>query len=400
MSGITPILDTLLHQVLGRRDAPVDRPLPDTLIAPPRAGLPPQSAHSDSRLDPRPLPTARTTIGAGNKVDARIAARAATAPAADPSPAIATRFSAAARMIADILARFPDAPSVLRAPAPLVIATERTNVAQLAAQLRDSIESSGLFYEAHLLRWRGGMLPLARLLREPQMLWSGRSGTAPQAPLPPPPQGDAPGATSAPLANRSGVPSANVPVPGNPPSPSHAQGAASPGYGADGKPVANAPAMHAGPPATGAPSGPPLAFAGSDPSVHPALEGVLRHQLEMLAAPVLRWEGAPWAGVFMALTLQPPPRDAEQEHAGDRDRYHRHGDAPWETRLTLRLTRLGEVKVNLQFGAQRIALDFEAEPEAADRMHAGSSALRDRLGAMGFHDVALRIRARSGGGRP
>ena len=388
MSGITPILDTLLHQVLGRRDTPVDRPLPDQLIAPPRAGLPPQSAHSDSRLDPRPLPTARTTIGRGGKVNTEPASRGAAASAPEQGGAVTTRFSTAARIIADILMRFPASPAAIRAQVPLLTTRERIHVAQLAARLRDSIESSGLFYEAHLLRWRGGTFPLAQLLREPQMLWSGRAGTLPQAP--PPPPGNAP-AAAPPPSNAPAAPSTYVPVASAATGSPNPATVASPGYGADGKPMASSLAGRADAPAAAAQSG-ALAPASGAQAVHPALEGVLRHQLDVLAAPVLRWEGAPWAGAFMALTLQPPPHQPERQHPDEEQRSRQDGDAPWQTRLTLRLAQLGEVKVNLRLGAQRVALDLQAEPDAAERMDAASNILRERLGALGFQNVALRIR--------
>ena len=388
MSGITPILDTLLHQVLGRRDTPVDRPLPDQLIAPPRAGLPPQSAHSDSRLDPRPLPTARTTIGRGGKVNTEPASRGAAASAPEQGGAVTTRFSTAARIIADILMRFPASPAAIRAQVPLLTTRERIHVAQLAARLRDSIESSGLFYEAHLLRWRGGTFPLAQLLREPQMLWSGRAGTLPQAP--PPPPGNAP-AAAPPPSNAPAAPSTHVPVASAATGSPNPAAVASPGYGADGKPMASSLAGRADAPAAAAQSG-ALAPASGAQAVHPALEGVLRHQLDVLAAPVLRWEGAPWAGAFMALTLQPPPHQPERQHPDEEQRSRQDGDAPWQTRLTLRLAQLGEVEVNLRLGAQRVALDLQAEPDAAERMDAASNILRERLGALGFQNVALRIR--------
>jgi hypothetical protein len=392
VSGITPILDTLLHQVLGRRDTPVDRPLPDQLIAPPRAGLPPQSAHSESRLDPRPLPTARTTIGRGGMVDAESVARGTVASAPEQGGAVTTRFSTAARIIADILMRFPASPAAIRAQVPLLTTRERIHVAQLAARLRDSIESSGLFYEAHLLRWRGGTFPLAQLLREPQMLWSGRAGTLPQVPLPPPSEGSAP-AAAPPPSNAPAAPSTHVPVASAATAPPNPVAVASPGYGADGKPMASSLVGRADAPAPAAQSGVlSLALASGGQAVHPALEGVLRHQLDVLAAPVLRWEGAPWAGAFMALTLQPPPHQPERQHPDEEQRSRQDGDAPWQTRLTLRLAQLGEVEVNLRLGAQRVALDLQAEPDAAERMDAASDILRERLGALGFQNVALRIR--------
>jgi hypothetical protein len=401
VSGITPILDTLLHQVLGRRDTPVDRPLPDQLIAPPRAGLPPQSAHSDSRLDPRPLPSARTTIGSGAKVNTEPASRGTAASAPEQGGAVTTRFSTAARIIADILMRFPASPAAIRAQMPLLTTRERVHVSQLAARLRDSIESSGLFYEAHLLRWRGGTFPLAQLLREPQMLWSGRAGTLPQAPRPPPPEGNAPVAAPPP-SNAPAAPSTHVPVASAATGSPNPAAVASPGYGADGKPMASSLAGRADAPALAAQSGAlSLATASGDQAVHPALEGVLRHQLDVLAAPVLRWEGAPWAGAFMALTLQPPPHQPERQHPDEEQRSRQDADAPWQTRLTLRLARLGEVTINLQLGARHLALDLQGEPDAAERMNAASDILRERLDALGFQSVALHIRAHEGsGGRP
>ncbi|HEY9111229.1 MAG TPA: flagellar hook-length control protein FliK [Rhodanobacteraceae bacterium] len=396
MSGITPILDTLLHQVLGRRDAPVDRPLPETLIAAPRPGQPAQTAHSDSRLDPRPLPASRTAIG-GGKVSAAAASRAGVASPPEQGAATATRFSVAARVIANILSRFPASPSVIRPQAPLVLAAERTNVARLVLQLRDSIETSGLFYEAHLLRWRNGSLPLAQLLREPQMSWGARTPSPAQQPTPAatPSQGAAPAPTAAsPVPAHAAAPANNVAGDAASTSPPTSTGTPQT-YGVDGKPLPNLPVAGGGGSSHPvAPAGTQLlALAAHDQVVHAALEGVVRHQLEMLAAPVLRWEGAPWAGVFMALTLQPPQHPSAQERPGEEGRPRQDDDTPWQTHLTLRLSRLGEVKVNLQFGAQRVGLDLEAEPDAADRMNAASGTLRERLGALGFRQVVLRIRA-------
>ena len=56
MSGITPILDTLLHQVLGKRvDVPVARQTPEPVRPLSPAEAPP-AVRSDSRLDPRTAP--------------------------------------------------------------------------------------------------------------------------------------------------------------------------------------------------------------------------------------------------------------------------------------------------------------------------------------------------------
>jgi hypothetical protein len=51
------------------------------------------------------------------------------------------------------------------------------------------------------------------------------------------------------------------------------------------------------------------------------------------------------------------------------------------------------VRVDLQLGAQRVALDLQAEPDAVGRMQADRDALRERLAALGFRSVTLRIHA-------
>jgi hypothetical protein len=103
----------------------------------------------------------------------------------------------------------------------------------------------------------------------------------------------------------------------------------------------------------------------------------------------------------MALTLQPPPHQPERQHPDEEQRSRQDADAPWQTRLTLRLARLGEVTINLQLGARHLALDLQGEPDAAECMNAASDILRERLDALGFQSVALHIRAHEGsGGRP
>ena len=80
MSGITPILDTLLHQVLGKRvDVPVARQTPEPVRPLSPAEAPP-AVRSDSRLDPRtaPLPDLPAT-------HQRARAPQTLAPPADPA---------------------------------------------------------------------------------------------------------------------------------------------------------------------------------------------------------------------------------------------------------------------------------------------------------------------------
>ncbi len=337
MSGITPILDTLLHQVLGRRPAP-PRQGPDTPLQPAAPGRPPQPARSDSRLNAGPV----LADSAAGVIARSATGKGLSAPPLTGDPPVVTHLSPAAREIAAILARFPAPPSAIRpalplldaallptpssasqasatpppaqssAPLPSPLSAQLTNVAplpgaasnesaMLALQLQSSIQRSGLFYEAHLRRWLSGRFERADLAREPQMR-----------------------------------------------------------------------------------------LAGNTPALHLDVQAVVRHQLEMLATPVLRWEGEPWAGILMALTLFPPVQQRNSRQSSGDDR--RREAPPWQSRLTLRLAHLGELSVRLQLSAQRVAIDLRAQPAVVARFEAGGEVLRERLTALGFQQVTLRIR--------
>ena len=97
------------------------------------------------------------------------------APASQPAPlesasSLAT-LSATARVLSSVLgaaARSEHPQTSIVAPLAL-LAQAPTDPVKLAAQLKDAISASGLFYESHLAEWSAGKLPLAELQREPQM---------------------------------------------------------------------------------------------------------------------------------------------------------------------------------------------------------------------------------------
>lgn len=91
-----------------------------------------------------------------------------------PAPSLAAAagvhagLSPAARLISYVLGRFPTAgPTVLADGQPL-LARDAVSAARLAPALRQAWQTSGLFYEAHLLRWLAGRLTTATLAQEPQ----------------------------------------------------------------------------------------------------------------------------------------------------------------------------------------------------------------------------------------
>jgi hypothetical protein len=92
------------------------------------------------------------------------------APDADAASSRAT-LSSTARVISSVLgaaARSEHPQASVVAPLPLLAAAP-TDALKLAAQLKDAIGASGLFYESHLAEWSAGNRPLAELQREPQM---------------------------------------------------------------------------------------------------------------------------------------------------------------------------------------------------------------------------------------
>lgn len=81
-------------------------------------------------------------------------------------------LSPGARIITSVLATAmatPNPPSAVQGGTILARAAGAADTAAVAAQLRQTVESSGLFYESHLRDWSEGKRPLADLAREPQM---------------------------------------------------------------------------------------------------------------------------------------------------------------------------------------------------------------------------------------
>lgn len=433
MSGITPLLDTLLHQVLGKR---VDTAAPRDLTEPVRPvdpGEGPRALHSDSRLEGRragmaPLPGTPTHSPRGE----------GQLPRADASPPPAsaqTHFSPAARSIADLLVRFPAPPSVVKAATPLMAAGEAPSVSTLADRLQSGIRDSGLFYESHLSRWYRGEVSRQQLEREPQMLRTLRFTPAAM------PQGGATPVSSsaAPVAPQS-TPgllqqAGTIPAGAGQGQAAHGQGQAAqaalsysvteslyPAAAQGSRPGGEAQGPAAGqardmPLATAARAeGPELArregneqqaslrthSASSEP-VHESLQGVVRHQLEMLVTPMLRWEGDVWSGIFMALVIHLPAgarREGEEPAQGEEEPHQES----WHSELQLTVPRLGEIRVAMWLQEQQVRLQLQSRDESAlEALQAGVPELERRLRAAGLSTVLIDARSleqeREGGGQ-
>ncbi|MDR5898729.1 flagellar hook-length control protein FliK [Halomonas vilamensis] len=435
MSGITPLIDTLMHQVLGKRGDSSPRVLNEP-VRPVDSGEGPRAVHSDSRLDARASDPRLTDLRRlPPQLDMPRQGVRGELPPQGPG-STQTHFSPAARSIADVLLRFPAPPSVLRPEAPLMSTAETSSPQSVATRLEASIRDSGLFYESHLKRWFQGEGSRQQLLREPQM----QPGVRPTSSLANLPLGNASGSAAgtgssgwgainnslspngAPLLLPSPVPfvvpersnlnlmlqgllggqlgqggssspggnafiqpgSVLLPVTGN------AEGAAGRGINLPG-----------GAPLNGTPDAARGELAGaremlemgvarqSRDVVNEGLQSLVRQQLEMLVMPTIRWEGDVWAGIFMALVVNLPGR--EEEKSGE-EKGNEEADS-WRSEMRLEVPNLGELEVALSFYRGVLNVDLTTASEAVyQRLEEGVPALEKRLSALDLRKVQVHAR--------
>jgi len=402
VSGITPLIDTLLHQVLGRQgEVSLQRAL-DQPVKPIPPGEGPRAVMGDASLDGRASPLndlKRLPLPLGGE---RALPRGE--PLSTPPGSTQTHFSPAARTIADVLLRFPAPPSVMRPEAALITSQEAPGVSAVATRLEASIRDSGLFYEAHLKRWFQGEGTRQQLMNEPQM----QPGPRPLAPLVPAGLGVANTLTgSAPLITPGGQLAGQgmTILPNLPLVPITHENGLAPRQG-----------LVAAVPLTSSPSGTaPAATPSSAPEsvqakaelsharemtellanrpardiVHESLQSLVRQQLEMLVMPTIRWEGDVWAGIFMALVINLPAREEGQENK----QQDGEPDGGWRSDMQLDVPSLGSFNASLWLYRNVLSIDFTTESAAAyQRIDSGLPALEKRLSALDLQKVQLRAR--------
>ncbi|MGM0857986.1 MAG: flagellar hook-length control protein FliK [Pseudomonadota bacterium] len=424
MSTINPLIDTLLHQVLGRRGDVSNQRLMDQPIRPIVPGEGPRALMGDARLDGRDAASTalrdtalRDMRGLPSQLDGGRLPQRGDAQTLPPG-STQTHFSPAARTIADVLLRFPAPPAVMRPEAPLMNAAEPASPGQLASRLEASVRDSGLFYEAHLKRWFQGDVSRQQLLREPQMQ------PGPRAMVPTPLASTSLGMGVTPQGAGSGmgaqglVPSGTAPLmmasptnaailPNTPLVPVASESAARAN-------VTNAPAPS---PATSA--GPTVLNAaevattaketsqtnidarlardaldimpGRQPRevVHESLQSLVRQQLEMLVSPTIRWEGDVWAGIFMALVVNLPNREQSQNSEGEQEA----GEDNWQSDMQLDVPGFGAFSVSLRLYRGALSIDLTAnDAQVHQRLEEGVPALESRLEALDLRKVQVRAR--------
>lgn len=115
----------------------------------------------------------------------------------------------------------------------------------------------------------------------------------------------------------------------------------------------------------------------SPQAVHPATEGIVRQQLELLATQQFRWAGEAWPGAAMQWEIaQDEGRGQAAEDTGQRS---------WSSRVVLELPQLGLVEARLTLTPQGLETRLTAiDTLAASRLQNGQERLRDSLGARGI----------------
>jgi hypothetical protein len=290
-------------------------------------------------------------------------------------------------------------------------ANEAPAPTQVADRLQHSVRDSGLFYESHLSRWFRGELPKAQLYREPQMwrpLTFTQASTQPPAPTPM--------RTSWPIllfglradnAVGLGREQGRSPVSPTPATRSTpAQLMAAPGGGSAA--AANASSGQASQMNAGEAREQVAltdrtaqlahvlrpAPAETRQPIHESLQGIVRHQLELLATPVLRWEGDIWSGLFMALLVQPPAAKRDEGGAsGEESGQEEEQPQAWHSSMVLQVSGFGEVDVKLWLQEARLELELAArDPNVHAALAQGIDRLKRRLEAQDLAEVLVRLR--------
>lgn len=343
MGIITPILDSLRPEVLGRSiDVQtvsrrfINAPLSEleALRTAARSGARPQvemqqqavdADHGTHVLSRRRV--MRTATEGGDSLRGTETGNLKSASAK-------LQLSNAGRFIASLLEQ-PLATSKLFASraTPLIDNGAPVNTSRLAGILSTQVSSSGVFYEAHLLQWMRGQRTLAYLQGEPQMRLTQTAHAA---------------------ADKSGARGRSVRAPS--------------GQGGSGMTAGNA-------------------------LIHPELSSLARQQIDVLSSGVFRWQGY--------VTPDIPMRWEVREH-GDDERHGApddDGNPSYTTSIRLELARLGtlETRLTLSGGAIKLQLWTERQ-ENLDLFEGEREALRERLSEAGFPNIAFEfVRAESNG---
>ena len=380
MSGLTPLVDTLLATRLAQRVDLV--PLkPEVQVAGPGPVTQVEEVINDVRLPSRAAVEQQLGVGplkSGLRGHGDIAAR----------PDQAVTLSAAARAVSAILEGEAGTAARVVGSGPLLPSSPLPPPAVVAATLANTVSHSGLFYESHLAQFAAGARSLDELAQEPQARLEGNLKAAPVLPgslegLGPPaaPQADET------AADGTGKPAAAAFVPDS--GPDSARQA--PGLDAAHAHKNAYASMQEADGSTPAAKSYDDSATNAARSTAPALAGIhhdavalVRQQLELLAQPAFRWSGEAWPAVPMDWEIQ---EDERQPATG--------GDAvprSWSTRLALTLPTLRDIEVRISLSGNALQVRLAAsEDTTRERFGEARAELPARLSALGLELTGLQI---------
>ncbi len=340
MSGVTPLIDTLLATRLAQRVDLV--PFKGQIdIADPRAVQPVDQVNNDVRLSSRAALQQQLGVVLSAHGDSG-------RPPPTPSSGAAVTLSAVARTIGEVL----DLPGVagqkVLGSEALWPDSQPPQAQLLTATLARTVANSGLFYESHLQQYTAGTRTLAQMAREPQ---AGLDATV-----------------------KMSAAVSTVRVAG--PDPGSEAVAQVPG--AENRGASSVGAAHSDNPVTTA--------------IHPAAMGLVRQQLELLALPVFRWSGEAWPGTPIDWEI-----NEERGERGEREERPAAagGEAAqriWATRLAMTLPSLGALEVRLSLAGSTLQLQLSARENATLALLSDeSNKLPQRFAALAMQLTGLRI---------
>lgn len=265
-------------------------------------------------------------------------------------PAVETTLSRTGNFIAGLFTRGEEGeqakPALLNANQPIAQAPP-TKAADLIPLLKQAISQSGMFYESQQSQWIGNMLPIEKLLTQPQGRLSPVLHTAAQA-------------TGNEQESPASMPASEAVRSKNPESTAIA---ASPPPAAQNNVTELAAAK--------------IGLSAAQP-VAPDLLPIVQQQLEALATQTYVWQGLAWPG-------QPMQWEIIEENGGQQRQDGETDPPPWQTRLTLSMPQLGEVRAALRISAGELTLSLSAQSNAAaSQLTNGSDILRNQLEAAGL----------------
>lgn len=390
MSGVTPLVDTLLATRLAQRPDLV--PLKSqAAIAGPGAPTRVEKVVNDVRLPSRAALEQQLGVGlahgdAGKHNASRSGHLGET-----------VTLSAAARTVSAILEPSAGSAPKIQGHQPLWPHPPPPVAQHMTAALARTVATSGLFYESHLQQYVAGTRTFSQLTQEPQAHLEAAArvlgempGTGTRGLVQDRAPGDVPRSVPPAFSGQQAIILPEEVAGRNPASVAWASHGVTTGEQAL-RSETPAPMDDAG--AEGRPAGEPDARAAdaarsNTPAsagfgVHPDLVALVRQQLELLAVPVFRWSGEAWTGTPVEWEI----REEREEAAGEQV-----PQGSWSTRLSLSLPALGAVDVHLRLAGTSLRVDLAAREDATVALLRGSSGeLPGRLGGFGLELTGMQI---------